>query len=140
MGKREERLAVIRHIVRNTKVSTQAELLRLVAEAGFECTQATISRDIADLGLTKRTRSKNYALPEEAQFERVVMSAASAGNIVVVKTPAGLAQGLAAIIDASAFEGILGSVAGDDTIMMVAQDEETARQVSGYIASHSIRK
>ena len=68
------------------------------------------------------------------------MSAASAGNIVVVKTPAGLAQGLAAIIDASAFEGILGSVAGDDTIMMVAQDEETARQVSGYIASHSIRK
>ncbi|MBR3258394.1 MAG: ArgR family transcriptional regulator, partial [Eggerthellaceae bacterium] len=46
MGKREERLAAIRHIVRNTKVSTQAELLRLVAEAGFECTQATISRDI----------------------------------------------------------------------------------------------
>ena len=138
MGKREERLSAIRTIVRTTPVRTQAELGRLVAEAGFECTQATISRDIADLGLTKRSRSKCYALPEEAQFERAVVSAASAGNIVVVKTPAGLAQGLAAVIDHADFDGILGSVAGDDTIMMVACSEETAAAVAAYIDAHRI--
>lgn len=139
MGKREERLAAIRHIVRNAKVSTQAELLRLVGEAGYECTQATISRDIADLGLEKRTRSKCYALPEETQFERTVVSAACAGNLVVVKTPAGLAQGLAAVIDGAEFEGILGSVAGDDTIMMVARDDETAIATAAYISAHRIK-
>ena len=136
MGKREERLSAIRTIVRTTAVRTQAELGRLVAEAGFECTQATISRDIADLGLEKRPRSKCYALPEEAQFERMVVSAAAAGNIVVVKSPAGTAQGLGAIIDHAGFDGILGSVAGDDTVMMIARDEATALSVADYIDSH----
>ena len=136
MVKREDRLAAIRHIVRVHEVRTQAELARLVAEAGFECTQATISRDIADLGLEKRGRNRGYALPEEAQFERMVISAAFAGNMVVVKTTGGAAQGLALIIDQAEFDGILGSVAGDDTVMMVAETPDVAREVCNYISEH----
>ena len=136
MGKREERLAVIRHIVRNTAVHTQAELLVLVKDAGFECTQATISRDIADLGLEKRGRAKCYALPEESEFERMVKSAASAGNMVVVKTLEGNAPSLASVIDAAEMTGILGTVAGDDTIMMVAVDAASAAAVAAYLDSH----
>ena len=139
MAKRDDRLAVIRHIVRAHEVRTQAELASLVAEAGFECTQATISRDIADLGLEKRGRNRGYALPEEAQFERMVTSAAFAGNMVVVKTTAGAAQGLALIIDQAAFDGILGSVAGDDTVMMVAETPELAAEVCAYISEHRRR-
>lgn len=136
MGKREERLSAIRQIVRNTKVRTQAELGQLVAEAGFECTQATISRDIADLGLEKRARTKCYALPEEAQFERFVVSVASAANMIVIKTLEGTAQALAAVIDNADMAGVLGSVAGDDTIMMVAATPEIATEVCTYIGSH----
>ena len=136
MGKREERLAAIRTIVRSTPVRTQAELGRLVAEAGFECTQATISRDIADLGLEKRTRSKCYALPEEAQFERMVVSAAAAGNIVVVKSPEGGAQGLAAVLDGAELDGVLGSVAGDDTVLLVCNTPADAASTAAYIDAH----
>ena len=136
MGKREERLAAIRHIVRNTAVHTQAELLELVGLAGFECTQATISRDISDLGLEKHGRAKCYALPEESDFARLVKSAASAGNLVVVKTLEGSAQGLALVIDNADMEGILGSVAGDDTIMMVAATDEIAASTAAYIDAH----
>lgn len=136
MGKREERLAVIRDIVRMNQVHTQAELAKLVAEAGFECTQATISRDISDLGLEKRRARKCYALPEEAQLELVVMSAASAGNMVVVRTTDGAAAGLAAVLDAAALHDILGSVAGDNTVMMVARTPEAAEAAASYIAAH----
>ena len=136
MGKREERLAAIRRIVRAHEVRTQAELGRLMREAGFECTQATISRDIADLGLEKRSRGRGYALPEEAQFERMVVSAESAGNIAVVKTLAGAAQGLALIVDEAAFDGVLGTVAGDDTIMIVGRTPEVAAEVAAYIDAH----
>ncbi len=136
MGKREERLSAIRHIVRVNEVRTQAELGKLMAEAGYACTQATISRDIADLGLEKRGKAKCYALPEEAQFERLVVSVASAGNMVVVKTLAGTAQGLAAVLDSAELAGVLGSVAGDDTIMMVATTPEAAATVTAYIDAH----
>lgn len=136
MGKREERLSAIRRIVRNVEVRTQAELGRLVNEAGFDCTQATISRDIADLGLEKRGRGRGYALPEEAQFERMVKSAACAGNLVVVKTLEGGAQALALILDNAELEDILGTVAGDDTILMVAQTPEVAQATAAYLDSH----
>ena len=139
MGKREERLAAIRTIVRTTPVRTQAELGRLMAEAGFECTQATISRDIADLGLEKRPRTKCYALPEEAQFERMVVSAAAAGNIVVVKSPQGGAQGLAAVLDNAGLDGVLGSVAGDDTVMLVCTTPAVAAATADYIDAHRRR-
>ncbi len=135
MGKREERLSCIRNIIRKNDVRTQAELGRLMADAGYVCTQATISRDIADLGLEKR-RGKCYALPEEAQFERLVTSVACAGNMIVVHTLAGTAQGLAAVLDGAELAGILGSVAGDDTIMMVAATPEDAATVTAYIDLH----
>ena len=69
-------------------------------------------------------------------FKRMVLSAAAAGNIVVVKTSSGAAQSLALVIDQAEFEGVLGTVAGDDTIMMVAETPKVAADVAAYIAAH----
>ena len=136
MAKRDDRLAAIREIVRTTEVRTQAELAKLVAAAGFECTQATISRDIADLHLEKRRGSKSFMLPEEVQIERMITQVACAGNMIVAHTRAGAAQGLAAVLDNAGLRDILGSVAGDDTVMMVAKTEEAAQHVTAYLAAH----
>lgn len=136
MAKRDDRLAAIRNIVRTCAVHTQAELLCLVTEAGFECTQATISRDMADLGLEKHARTKCYSLPEEREFQRMVTSATSAGNMVVVKTVDGGAQGLAAVLDTAELRDILGTVAGDNTIFMVAKTAEAAEACALYIDAH----
>ncbi|MDR2586732.1 MAG: ArgR family transcriptional regulator [Coriobacteriales bacterium] len=129
MKKREERYEAIREIVRSRHIRTQRDLVEGLKERGFVCTQATVSRDITDMGLRKLPEGV-YMLGEDLHLQRMVSDLVDkvtvTGNLVVVKTSIGTAQGVAAALDAASMPAILGSIAGDDTILVIAADEEHA--------------
>jgi transcriptional regulator of arginine metabolism len=132
MGKREERHDAIRALVRSEEIRTQRDLAQRLKQEGYECTQATVSRDIAEMGLLKSKQGR-YALPEDMVLERVMVdmgqTVEDAGNLLVVKTRAGGASVLAEAIDNTEIEGLVGSVAGDNTILMVAKTPEYAIKI-----------
>lgn len=128
MTSKEKRLAAIRNLVANKKISTQEELTRDLRELGFDVAQPTVSRDMADLGLVKVKRGGEsfYCLPEmerlrsmlEAFWQKLDWS----GNLIVLKTSPGTAQGVAAAVDALGWPGIVGTVGGDDTTLIIARN------------------
>jgi len=134
--KRVERQEAIRKIVRRERVRTQRDLVDLLGRHGFECTQATVSRDIADMGLRKLPEGV-YVLAEDLHLQRMiaelVTSVVKSGQLVLVKTTAGAGQGVAAALDAAELDEILGSIAGDDTILIIARSEADAVQVEDGI-------
>lgn len=136
---KNKRHKCILNIINSNIVQTQEELVEGLKEAGFECTQGTISRDIRELRLVKvldETGVYKYAQPKEGGsylerlkevFAQSVLSVAPAGNIIIVKTiPAG-AVGAASAIDVLDFPDVLGCIAGDDTIFVAASDPEKAQ-------------
>jgi transcriptional regulator of arginine metabolism len=129
MKKRNERYDVIREIVRSRHIRTQRDLVDGLKERGFVCTQATVSRDITDMGLRKLPEGV-YMLTEDLHLQRMVSDLVEqvtvTGNLVVIKTSSGTAQGVAAALDAASLPSILGSIAGDDTILVIAADEQRA--------------
>lgn len=139
MGKRQLRQDAIRELVRTHEVRTQQDLVGLLAEEGFKCTQSTVSRDIVELSL-KKTKSGRYLLPEEMRLIRIVselvFSVQAAGNLIVVKTQEGGAQGVADALDKTDIVGVLGSVAGDNTIFLAADTPENARLVAELIGEN----
>ena len=138
MSKLDARRDAIRTLVRNESIRTQRELADRLRELGYDCTQATISRDITELRLEKPAGSC-YMLPEDMRFQRIihelVTSAVAAMNIVVVKTMSGSANAVAEVLDTSKFEGLLGTVAGDNTIMIVTDDPEHAQNLTDKLNS-----
>ena len=135
MDIKSERHERILAIIRERIVETQEELLEALAGEGIRVTQATVSRDIKELGLIKRPVGDGryrYYFPHdvdkeggEARLRRLlgdsVVSMDSSENLVVIKTLTGNAHAVAAAIDAMDWEEMLGSVAGDDTILIVAR-------------------
>lgn len=130
-------------LISKYEIDTQDELIDRLRESGFEVTQATVSRDIRELKISKMTTGKGtyrYVLPKQAsaasnmKFNSALIDALIsidyACNIVVLKTHAGLANALAVGIDSMHLEGILGCVAGDDTIMLVSRSEDVARHIA----------
>lgn len=129
----------IMEIIGNCHIETQEELIDKLREAGFDVTQATISRDIRELKLAKvmcETGSYKYVLPKSGENDgRHVYSKALSGSIksvdcalndIVIKTYPGLANAVAAAIDSLHEHDILGCVAGDDTIILIAHSAESA--------------
>jgi len=143
--KRTERLKLIRDLIKIKKIKSQEELIEELSAIGYSVTQSTISRDIKQLNLVKVRNSlqeEYYALSSKYQvdpqfnigkikfkFKENVLSVDLSNNIIVVKTNSGEAQGVAAVIDGSNFEEILGTVAGDDTIICVANSEDNAKKI-----------
>lgn len=137
-NKRKEKIL---EIVSKTEVNTQEELIAVLQAQGLAVTQATVSRDIKELGLVKvagKVKKYRYARPEDTRSDisghvdrlrAVVLSCECAQNIVVIKTLAGNGNSIGVIIDSSKFEGVLGSIAGDDTIFIVTTDAVTAINV-----------
>lgn len=129
-------MAAIKDIVQSCAVRTQGELLEHLGQRGFEATQATISRDTVDLGLEKDELGF-YVLPEHHKLRTLmraqVREARRAENQVVIICGPGAAQGIAAAIDAAAPDGVLGSIAGDDTILVIAQDAESGSRFQAYV-------
>ncbi|MCI5595680.1 MAG: arginine repressor [Lachnospiraceae bacterium] len=132
-AKRQEKII---EIIEKYNIETQDEL----AEAGFYTTQATISRDIRELKLTKLAYPggkqkyialKNRELHVDKKYKRVLSDAIihveAAQNIIVVKTVTGMAMACATAIDSLGISGIVGTIAGDDTIMCIAKDNDYAK-------------
>ena len=138
MKKRVQRHDIIRQIVRQHHVRTQKELAELLQAQGHDCTQATISRDISDMGLMK-TKSGYYVLPEDMRLHRMVSELVEeiyvAGNMVVVTTYPGGAAGVAGAIDGAGVVGSLGTVAGDNCIMIAARTPEDAVVIENKLTS-----
>ena len=134
---KSERHAKILEIIRKNEVETQEELSDRLEREGFQVTQATVSRDIRELKLTKVAMSngkqKSAALTEPAEdlsqkYIRVLKdgfaSMDMAQNILVVRTVSGMAMAVAAALDALNFHEIVGTIAGDDTIMCAVRSVE----------------
>ncbi len=122
MRKRLERQDAIRSIVRDERVRTQRALVDLLKKRDFVCTQATVSRDITEMGLKKLPEGV-YVLAEDLHLQRMVADLVTDvkynENLVIVKASTGTAPGVAAALDAAELDGILGSIAGDDTILVI---------------------
>lgn len=135
---RFDRQKIIKDIVGNSEIETQYELTTSLKERGFNVTQATISRDIKELGLIKilsKDKSKScYSLPQDDKFTKLqnlfqhsVININSAENLIVIKTISGAANSACTFIDKIGFEEIIGSVAGDDTIIVVIKDKKSTK-------------
>ncbi len=132
MRKRDARQEEIRRIVRAERIRTQRDLVEHLGEAGFPCTQATVSRDIADMELRKLPEGV-YVLSEDMHLQRMVSDLVSdvvrSGDFVIVKVSVGNASGVGAAVDAADLEGILGTIAGDDTILVIMDGEASAQRL-----------
>ncbi len=136
MNVKKNRQALILQIIRENKVATQEELTEKLASYGVNVTQATISRDLRELGLSKASGKRGNvgytaseeSLPENkdsAKFRRIFrdafVSAAPAGSLLVVKTASGMAMAVGAALDSMGFEELVGCICGDDTIFIATQ-------------------
>ena len=140
-GETDTRRRHLRALLASQDVETQAEIRQALAADGFEVTQATVSRDLDAIGASRvRTNGHHvYRLaPSEVSEERTALFAAvdefvetitTSGNLLVVKVPPGAAQFVASRIDAAQVDGVLGSIAGDDTILVVADERIGAAEV-----------
>lgn len=141
---RKERLRIIQDIVAQNKINTQEELAKKLAQVGIEVSQATVSRDIKSLGLVKtknRDGTVSYALQStnrlslsqdklktlRKRVEDSLISAEVVVNQVVIKTTPGSAHSLAAAIDDISFSQVVGTLAGDDTILVISKNNEEAQ-------------
>ena len=132
------RQSVILDIIQHQNIETQRQLQDALLERGVKSTQATLSRDIQQLSLVKQ-RDENgvyrYTLPaaavaEKSIFAESVISVDYAMNTIVLKCRAGMAQGTCAAIDSVNHEGIVGTIAGDDTIFILVRSEADAKKLS----------
>lgn len=147
------RLSRIADLLSRHNVRSQPELARLLAEDGFAVTQTTLSRDLDELGAVRirdRAGELAYALPGEGgdrtprtgggdgdldnRLARLaaecLVSADSAGNLVVVRTPPGAAQFLASAIDRASVPDVLGTIAGDDTVLLICREQDAGTRVA----------
>jgi transcriptional regulator of arginine metabolism len=138
---KEERQAKILELICEEDVETQDDLIRKLQIAGFHVTQATVSRDIRELKLVKGASPRGgyrYILPAKqskstpdfsSSLTTSIVHVDYARNIVVVKTFPGMANAVAACIDSMHLTEIIGSVAGDDTILAVVRTDEEAENL-----------
>jgi transcriptional regulator of arginine metabolism len=139
----------VTQLLSGNRFSSQEELAKALARAGVSVTQATLSRDLRSLGVLKRPDALGktvYELPVHANetldrerqlldLKTFVNQVRLAQNLVVVRTPPGHANGVARAIDLANFESNLGSVAGDDTVLVVMEDVAAARRLKRHLDS-----
>jgi transcriptional regulator of arginine metabolism len=149
MTTRAARQARIGELVSVKSIRSQSELARLLAEDGIEVTQATLSRDLEELGAVKLRAPDGgaavYVIPEDGSPVRgvhggtsrltrllteLLVSADGAGNLSVLRTPPGAAHFLASAIDRAALAEVVGTIAGDDTVMVLAREPLTGHDLA----------
>ncbi len=127
--KRDGRQEAIKWIVRNKAIRTQRDLVNELRIEGYSCTQATVSRDIANMGLRKLPEGV-YVLAEDLHLQRMVSefvaSVECANNLVVIRTQPGTAPGVAAAVDAAELNDVMGSIAGNDTVLVITRSNGSA--------------
>lgn len=133
-------------IIEKKEIETQDDLVKALNDSGFNVTQATVSRDIREMCLTKTTSKSGklcYCRPHNSfsiitdKYDRILkegfISCATARNLIVIKTAPGIAMAVAAAIDSMDWEEVVGCIAGDDTIFCAVHSDEEAEIVSERI-------
>ena len=155
MASKAARHARIVTILNSQRVGSQAELAAALDDEGFEVTQATLSRDLEELGAVKlRTPDgglPSYVVPEDGApltsrtakdappqrlarlIDELLVSAEASANLVVLRTPPGAAHFLASAVDRAGLPDVLGTIAGDDTILVVARDPDGGRALAHHL-------
>ena len=135
-------------LIQAQSIHSQGDLVRALRTMGIGVTQVTVSRDIRDLGLIKTRRG--YARTKEAPAAPIEQAAADlktvareflkdvrvAQNLVVLQTPPGRANAVAAALDEAEWQGVVGTLAGDDTVLVVAPDAHTAAKLRDKLLSY----
>lgn len=152
LNTRAARRQLIVEIIRGGAVTSQSDLVELLRESGIEVTQATVSRDLDEIGAVKTMSADGrllYAVPAEGGENRLqadeledinarlirvaedtMVSIDYSGNLVVLRTPPGAAQYLASAFDYSHLQDVVGTIAGDDTILLVVAESSTGAAVA----------
>jgi transcriptional regulator of arginine metabolism len=143
------RQRAIRDLVEQRPIRTQQELAAALRDRGFRTTQATMSRDVAELGLVKAPRNgtQAYALPTRlieaetsgedrlrALLRQLPLEVREAGLLLVVKTLPGSAHPIAAALDRARWHEVAGSIAGDDTLFVACSDRAALQRVRARLA------
>jgi transcriptional regulator of arginine metabolism len=144
-----ERQGMILRLVQQQPLSTQADVAQALHAEGVDAVQATVSRDIAQLGLVKVRNAEGrlvYALPGAADLRRFddltaalrsyLGETAPSGTTLVIRTPRGFAAALADAIDDAALMEVAGTIAGDNTVFVAARDGHTAADLDALLRSH----
>ena len=143
-----KRQSKILDIIAAHTVTTQEELQNYLAQEGFSATQATISRDIREMRLIKALSPNGtyyYTVPQERKPETFTVNVNSvfmesvktvdhAGNFVVVKCFTGMANAVCATIDNISWNGLVGTIAGDDTLFLLLRSEHNAEELAAYLS------
>ena len=152
------RHALIARLLAQHRISSQAELSARLTDNGVQVTQATLSRDLVELRAGKITLpdgTQVYGLPQEGAAgamappvapgknatrlarwcSELLVSADRSGAMVVLRTPAGAAQLLASAVDTAVLPGVIGTIAGDDTVLLIARDPQAAELTTAQLLS-----
>jgi transcriptional regulator of arginine metabolism len=147
---RNERHAAILRLVREQPLSTQAELADALHREGHEVVQTTVSRDIHELGLIKVRHASGrlvYAFAEDGGYSeelsealtRWALTVEPSGNLVVLTTPYGYASALAQAIDVARHPHIAGTIAGENTVMLVSREPHTGAELADEIRAQRLQ-
>jgi transcriptional regulator of arginine metabolism len=144
-----ERQGTILKLVQQQPLSTQAEVAEALHQTGIDAVQATVSRDIAQLGLVKVRNDEGrlvYAVPGAADLRKLdaltsalrrwAGSFTPAGNLVVIQTPRGFAAALADVIDEAQLDEVAGTIAGDNTVFVAARDGLFGSELADTLRGH----
>ena len=151
LARKHHRQQALLRLVQQQKLATQHDLVRALKGAGFPATQATVSRDIVELGLVKVARDGThaYAAPTAVSSgggterlrrfcEDYPVEGRLAANLVVLCSPPGTANALAIALDTSALAEIVGTVAGDDTVFVATSTDRHARSLLTRLTAYGI--
>lgn len=140
-SKKRQRQDIIRDLIKKKKIGTHGVLLKELSARGIQVNQPTISRDLREMGVIKVAKGLGkvvYQLPTEFEavnydelqhkFQHLILETRHTGNLILLRTFPGEAQGIAKAIDNAAFSTILGTVAGDDTILVVIDTAAHVKQ------------
>ncbi len=150
MKKRTDRLNAVKTIISSREVGSQDELLQILDENGYKLTQATLSRDLKQLKVAKTANLNGkyiYVLPNDIMYKNARVSVAVnqplnngfislnfSGNLAVIRTRPGYASSMAYDIDNQENDDILGTIAGDDTIMLVLREDADHDEIHGFLS------
>lgn len=152
-ARKQHRQQTLLRLVGEKRLATQQDVVRALRAAGFAATQATVSRDIVEIGLVKVPRDGAHiyappaAVPASGGLDRLrrfceeyAVQGAVAGNLVILKTPPGTANALAIALDTSGFSDVIGTLAGDDTVFVAAHNPARARVINKRLAEYGVGK
>ena len=152
-ARKQHRQQTLLRLASEKRLATQQDVVRALRGAGFAATQATVSRDIVELGLVKVPRDGAHvyappaSVPASGGIERLrrfceeyPVHGAVAGNLVILKTPPGTANALAIALDTSGFSDVVGTIAGDDTVFVAAHNPARARGINQRLSEYGVGK